>query len=121
MLTLMAKPEETRHNALSPYLFDATGLSNPYLTVCEESRPINGMTPLRYGSQPIDGGHYIFTAEERVQFLAEEPDAELLLRPFVGAREYLQGGDRWILVLHDTETEHIGRFTKSSGVYNGRP
>ena len=97
------EPEETRHNALSPYLFDATGLSNPYLTVCEESRPINGMTPLRYGSQPIDGGHYIFTAEERVQFLAEEPDAELLLRPFVGAREYLQGGDRWILVLHDTE------------------
>ncbi len=97
------EPEETRHNALSPYLFDAAGLSNPYLAVCEESRPINGMIPLRYGSQPIDGGHYIFTAEERIQFLAEEPDAEPLLRPFVGAREYLQGGDRWILALHDTK------------------
>ena len=109
------EPEETRHNALSPYLFDATGLSNPYLTVCEESRPINGMTPLRYGSQPIDGGHYIFTAEERVQFLAEEPDAELLLRPFVGAREYLQGGDRWILVLHDTEPNILADLPRVRG------
>ncbi len=97
------EPEETRHKVLSPYLFDATGLSNPYITVYEENKPINGMTPLRYGSQPIDGGHYIFTDEERVQFLAEEPDAEPFLHPFVGAREYLQGGDRWILVLHDTE------------------
>ena len=97
------EPEETRHVAISPYLFDATSLSNPHLTVCEESKPINGMTPLRYGSQPIDGGHYIFTVEERARFLAEEPDAEHLLRPFVGAREYLQGGDRWILTLHNTE------------------
>lgn len=106
------EPEETRHKALSPYLFDAAGLSNPYIMVCEESRPINGMTPLRYGSQPIDGGHYIFTTEERVQFLAEEPDAESLLRPFVGAREYLQGGDRWILVLHDTEPNILAGLPK---------
>jgi len=106
------EPEETRHKTLSPYLFDAAGLSNPYITVCEESRPINGMTPLRYGSQPIDGGHYIFTTEERVQFLTEEPDAESLLRPFVGAREYLQGGDRWILVLHDTEPNILAGLPK---------
>ena len=97
------EPEETQHVAISPYLFDATSFSNPHLTVCEESKPINGMTPLRYGSQPIDGGHYIFTVGERSRFLAEEPDAEHLLRPFVGAREYLQGGDRWILTLHNTE------------------
>ncbi len=94
------EPEETRHKVLSPYLFDAAGLSNPYITVCEESRPINGMTKLIIGSKPIDGGHYIFTAEERARFLEEEPDAGPLLRPFVGAREFLQGSRRWILALH---------------------
>ena len=54
-------PEESRHAALSPYLFDAGGLSDPHLVVREESAPINRSVPqLLTGSQPIDGGHYIF-------------------------------------------------------------
>ncbi len=96
-------PEETRHAVLSPYLFDAGGLADPHLTVREESRPINGMRQLIIGSKPIDGGRYIFKADERDVFLASEPDAEPYMRPFVGAREYLQGGMRWILALHDAK------------------
>ena len=95
------EPEESRHAVLSPYLFDAAGLIDSHLTVRGESRPINGMQKLIIGSKPIDGGHYIFNSEERETFLQKEPDAAPLLRPFVGAREYLQGGERWILALHD--------------------
>ena len=95
------EPEETRHAALSPYLFDAGGLTDPHLTVKEESRPINGMGKLVSGTQPIDDGHYIFAKEEWTAFLEAEPDAAPFLRPFVGAREYLQGGERWILALQD--------------------
>ena len=91
---LSGDPEETRHAALSPYLFDAGGLSDPHLTVREESAPINRMGKLIIGSKPIDGGHYIFSAGERDALLEAEPDAAPLLRPFVGAREYLQGGER---------------------------
>ena len=93
------EPEETLHAALSPYLFGAGGLANPQLTVREEPRPINGMGKLASGSQPIDGGHYIFNAPERSTFLETEPEAGPLLRPYVGAREYLQGSKRWILAL----------------------
>ncbi len=96
------EPEETRHAALSPYLFDAGGLSDPHLVVREENRPINGMGRLISGSQPIDDGEYIFSAEERAELLKSEPDAAQFLRPYVGAREYLQGGERWILALQDT-------------------
>ena len=103
-------PEETRHAVLSPYLFDAGGLSNPHLTVREESRPINGMGQLIIGSKPIDGGSYIFKADERDAFLASEPDAEPYLRPFVGAREYLQGGMRWILALHDAKPNALANL-----------
>ena len=95
------EPEESRHAALSPYLFDAGGLSDPHLVVREESAPINGMGRLIIGSKPIDAGNYIFTAEERAQFLDAEPDAEPFFRPFIGAREYLQGGERWILALQE--------------------
>ena len=103
-------PEETRHAVLSPYLFDAGGLANPYLTVREEGRPINGMPQLIIGSKPIDGGSYIFKADERDAFLASEPDAEPYMRPFVGAREYLQGGIRWILALHDAKPNTLARL-----------
>ncbi len=103
-------PEETRHAVLSPYLFDAGGLSNPHLTVREASRPINGMRQLIIGSKPIDGGSYIFKADERDAFLASEPDAEPYMRPFVGAREYLQGGMRWILALQDAKPNTLANL-----------
>ena len=95
------EPEETLHAVLSPYLFDAGGLADPRLTVREESRPINGMGKLASGTQPIDDGHFIFDAEERAAFLAAEPEAAPFLHPYVGAREYLQGGERWILALQE--------------------
>ena len=106
------EPEETRHAALSPYLFDAGGLTQPHLTVREESSPINGMGKLVIGSKPIDGGQYIFTADERTAFQAAEPDAEQFMRPFVGAREYLQGGKRWILALSDAPPDKLSRLPR---------
>ena len=104
------EPEASRHAALSPYLFDAGGLSDPHLVVREESTPINGMKQLLTGSQPIDGGHYIFNAAERDAFLDIEPGAAPWLRPFIGAREYLHGGERWILALHDAPPEDLARL-----------
>ena len=67
------EPVETQHGKLSPYLFDAGGLKDPHLVVREESRPINGLERIVIGSKPIDGGHFIFSAEEREAFLAKEP------------------------------------------------
>ena len=104
------EPEETRHAVLSPYLFDASGLSDPHLVVGEESGPVNGMGKLIIGSKPIDGGNYIFDAEERAAFLRAEPDAEPFLYPFVGAREYLQGGERWILALQNVGPDVLARL-----------
>ena len=101
------EPEESRHAALSSYLFDAGGLSDPHLVVREESAPINGMDRLISGSQPIDDREYIFNAEERAGFLEAEPDAAPHLRPYVGAREYLQGGERWILALQQASPTEL--------------
>ena len=95
-------PEETRHAALSPYLFDASGLADPHLTVCEASAPLHGLPKLISGSQPIDNGQYIFPSEEaRDEFLSAEPAAEPFIRPYVGALDYLRNRHRWILALHE--------------------
>ena len=68
------------------------------------------MAQLLTGSQPIDAGRYIFNTEERLAFVDADPAAAPFLRPFVGAREYLQGGDRWILALHDTSPSTLARL-----------
>ena len=94
-------PKESRHAALSSYLFDAGGLTDSRVVVKESARPLNGLPPLLSGSQPIDDGNYIFDADQRVAFLMEEPAAERFMRPYIGAREHIQGGERWILALHD--------------------
>ena len=78
----------------------------------EESRPINGMPQLLTGSQPIDGGHTIFTADQARVFLTEEPAATPYLRPFVGAREYLQGGERFILTLHGVSPSLLRQLSR---------
>ncbi|CAA7619076.1 DNA methyltransferase [Magnetospirillum sp. SS-4] len=95
------EPLESTHAALSPYLFDASALSDVHLVVREAMRALNGFPPLLSGSQPIDDGNYIFDVDQRTAFLAEEPGAAKFLRPYVGSREHINGGKRWILMLQN--------------------
>ena len=106
------EPHESRHAALSPYLFDASGLTDSRIIAKESAQSLNGLPHLLSGSQPIDNGNYIFKAEERAAFLREEPDAEPYLRPYVGSREFLQGGERWILALQDASPTDLKAMPK---------
>ncbi len=107
---LKGDAQESRHRAISPYLFDADGLADPHLVVRKASRPINGLVRVIIGSKPIDGGAYIFDAAQRSAFLKAEPAAAPWMRPYVGAKEYLRGGERWILSLHDAPPEAMARL-----------
>lgn len=89
-------PVETRHNALTAYLFDA-GAADRQLVVREEGRPINGARRLLTGSKPLDGGHLVLSAEDRAMLLTKEPEAEPLLRPYQGAHEFINGYVRWVI------------------------
>ena len=90
-------PVESRHEALTAYLFDAKGASNRHLVIERQSRSLSGMPRICVGSKPVDGGHYILDSNERTEFLAAEPDAAKGVRPFLGGREFINGEGRWIL------------------------
>jgi hypothetical protein len=96
---LRGDPTESQHTALTPYLFDAGNVTNCHLVVDERSRPLCDVPQLIIGSKPIDGGNYIFDPEERSAFLQREPEAERYLRLFIGSKEFINGLQRWILVL----------------------
>ena len=107
-----ADPIESEHGALTAYLFDAAGLADPHLTVSEENRPINRLGQLVSGTQPIDDGNYIFKRNQRDAFLEAEPGAREFLRPYVGSREYLRGGERWILALQEASPATLNRLPR---------
>ncbi len=93
------EPEESRHAALTPYLFDAGVLSDPHLVVQEESAPINGMRRLKTGVQMIDNGIFTFKQDDYESFVAKEPGSQRFFRKYIGGDEYINGFHRWILYL----------------------
>ena len=104
---LNGEPEESRHTALSPYLFDAGSLADPRLIVTDSVRPLSPRSVMQRGVQPTDGGHFIFSDGERQDFLDQEPSAGKFFRPFIGAREHINGISRWILFLEAAEPEEL--------------
>ena len=96
---IKADPVESRHDALTAYLFDAKGAADRHLVVKEESKPINGAKKVVIGSKPIDGGYLIYDDVERAEQLQAEPESEIFIRPYVGAQEFINGGMRWIAAL----------------------
>ncbi len=77
---------------LNAYLVDG-----PWVLVENRSKNIFGMPEMMYGSKPTDGGHFLFTDQEKQEFLAAEPAAKKYVRPFLSTKEYLHGKKRWVL------------------------
>lgn len=90
-------PTESRHSALSPYLIDASGLSDRHVVVHRERASLREMPIICVGSKPVDGGIYVLDEFERDAFLREEPEAKQIIRPFLGGREHINGEKRWII------------------------
>jgi hypothetical protein len=105
-------PKESRHAALSPYLFDAGKLVNRHLIVEEVNQPLLDVPRPIIGSKPIDGGYYIFTEDERAEYLAVEPGADKFLRPYLGSDEFINGNVRYILALQDASPTELRAMPK---------
>lgn len=100
-------PVESRHGALTAYLFDAKGVANRHLVVQETSKPVNGAKRVKSGVQMIDNGILTFTHQEMTHFLEKEPSARPLFREFLGGEEYINGFTRWILYLADADPAQL--------------
>jgi hypothetical protein len=112
---IKGNPTETHVRAISPYLFDAGNLRDPHVVVRENNNKNHPMGRIRYGSQPIDGGHFILDATERADLIAHEPDVETYVRPFIGSYEYINGIERWILFLQDIAPEKLRSMRHAKG------
>ncbi|MBO4492186.1 MAG: class I SAM-dependent DNA methyltransferase [Lentisphaeria bacterium] len=81
---------------INPYLVDA-----PDMFIDSRTKPLCSVPEIGIGNKPIDGGNYLFTAEERAAFLQLEPSAEPFFKPWYGADEFINGHPRYCLWLGD--------------------
>ena len=63
-----------------------------------------------WGNQPIDGGNLIIEADEYENFIRREPAAKKWIRPYVGAREFIQNKKRFCLWLVDCPPNELRKM-----------
>ena len=85
-----SEPHEAVVKHINPYLVDA-----PDVFISSRQKPLCDVPEIGIGNKPIDGGMYLFTAEEKEAFLQKEPAAAPYFRRWLGADEFLNGWERW--------------------------
>jgi len=92
--SLFSEPHEKVVKTINPYLVEASDI-----TLKRRSKPLCNVPSIGIGNKPIDGGHYLFTAEEKAEFLKLEPASEPYFKRWIGAKEFLNNVERWCLWL----------------------
>lgn len=88
---------------ISPYL-----IAGSNITVESRDKPFYSGSKMVYGNKPTDDGNFFFNSkEERDKFLLQEPLAEKYVRKVLGAREFLNGEQRWCLWFADESLETL--------------
>ena len=92
------------HN-INAYLLDAENI-----VVESRSKAICDVPQIGIGNKPIDGGNYLFTKEEKEEFVKKEPLAEKWFMPWVGSQEFINRYYRYCLWLGDCPPNELRKM-----------
>ena len=87
---------------INPYLVDGSNV-----VVGNRQTPLCNVEGLAIGNKPIDDGNYLFTPQEKTEFLKKEPSAREYFRRWLGAEEFINGIERWCLWVGDCPPEKL--------------
>ncbi|UUM61871.1 N-6 DNA methylase [Streptococcus suis] len=92
-------------NVISPYLTDSF---RPI--ILSRKIPLTDVPKMIYGNIPRDGGFYTFTTDEMNDFISHEPKSRQYFFRFIGAREYINDIDRWVLFIKDCPISELRKM-----------
>lgn len=87
---------------ISPYL-----VPGPNLAVFPRTKPLCPSEKMIRGSMPTDGGHLYISHEERDAFIAKYPQYAHWIRKILGAKEFINGGERYCFWLADMPLDEV--------------
>jgi len=106
--TPKSDPHALKANNINPYLVDG-----PNVVLQNRTKPICHVPEIGIGNKPIDGGNYLFTTEERDEFLKVEPSAAKWFRRWLGSDEFINGYERWCLWLGECPPDELRRMPEA--------
>ncbi|WP_310441304.1 DNA methyltransferase [Sulfurimonas sp.] len=95
---------------------------NPYLTavnvsvVTKRTKPLSKLPLMEYGNKAVYGEPLILERQEKERILTAFPEAKNLIRPLKGAKEFLNGLERWVIWIEDKDLS----LAKSISLINER-
>ena len=85
-------------------------IPSPDIFIDKRRLPLCEVPQVIKGFQPTDNGYLVLEDEDRDQLLQDSPEAEKWIRPFITAKEYIHGKNRWCLWLKDASPAEINRI-----------
>ncbi len=89
---------KTKVGNINAYLLNT---ENIYIN--KRNIPISNISPINYGSFALDDGNYTLSLSEKEALIAEDINALKYIRPFIGAKELLNGIERYCIWLSDVD------------------
>ena len=90
---------------INAYLIDADNIF-----IESRNTPICHVPKIGIGNKPIDGGNYLFTEEEKNEFIRIEPQSEKWFKPWIGSHEFINRYYRYCLWLGDCPPNELRKM-----------
>jgi len=101
------EPHEFKVKNINPYLVDSKNIF-----IGTRQNPICSIPKMSFGNMPLDGGHLLFSDEEKEDFLSKEPTAVKYIKPLISAKEFLNKQERWCLWLVGAEPKDLREMSE---------
>ena len=102
---IKGEPHEIKVRNINPYLVDAKDIF-----IDRKTNSICNVPEMNFGNMPADGGQFLFTTEEKNEFLQKEPEAIKFFKPFISAHEFINNKERWCLWLEDIQPDDLRKL-----------
>ncbi|MCB1192240.1 MAG: class I SAM-dependent DNA methyltransferase [Leptospiraceae bacterium] len=99
---IKGEPHEIQVTNINPYLVEGRDL-----VVLKRRTSICNVPEISFGSMPNDGGNFLFTDDEKKEFVTKEPKSKKYMKPLLSAYEFINGEKRWCLWLKDADPKEI--------------
>ena len=92
---------------INGYLIDADNVF-----VESRNKALCDIPGIGMGNQPIDDGNYLFTEEEKEEFIRKEPASEKWFMPWYGSQEFINRHPRWCLWLGNCPPNELRKMSE---------
>ena len=106
---IKGEAHEINAKNINPYLVDAKDT-----IIIKRSKHICNVPEISFGNMPNDGGNFLFTEEEKQEFIKKEAGSYKYFKPLISAHEFLNGENRWCLWLQGAEPGELKNLKEVS-------